>query len=68
MKINLGTYPNHIGHTDFTGCFRCHDDAHKSAAGKTIPQDCNTCHQLLAMDEAEPKILTDLGLSADGRQ
>ena len=68
MKINWGTYPNHIGHTDFTGCFRCHDDAHKSAAGKTIPQDCNTCHQLLAMDEAEPKILTDLGLAADGRQ
>jgi hypothetical protein len=27
-----------------------------------VTQDCNSCHQLLAMDEAAPKILTDLGL------
>jgi nitrate/TMAO reductase-like tetraheme cytochrome c subunit len=66
MKVTWGTYSNHIGHTDFPGCFRCHDDAHTSAAGKSIPQDCNTCHQLLAMDEPAPKILADLGLATDG--
>jgi len=62
MKIAWGTYPNNVGHTDFPGCFRCHDDQHKSSSGTTVTQDCNACHQLLAMDEAAPKILSDLGL------
>ncbi len=63
MRVTWGTYPNNLGHTDFTGCYRCHDDNHASADGKKITQDCNTCHNLLAMDEASPKILTDLGLA-----
>ncbi len=62
MKVNWGMYPNNIGHTDYPGCFRCHDDQHAAAGDKKINQDCNTCHQLLAMDEPAPKILTDLGL------
>jgi len=62
MKITWGTYPNNVGHADFPGCFRCHDDQHKSSSGATVTQDCNACHQLLAMDEAAPKILSDLGL------
>ncbi len=62
MRVAWGTYPNNIGHTDFPGCFRCHDGEHTSAGGKTIGQDCNACHQLLAMDEASPKILSDLGM------
>ncbi len=66
MKVAWGTYPNHIGHTDFPGCFRCHDEAHTSSAGKTITQDCSACHQVLAMDEPAPKILTDLGLVTNG--
>jgi len=64
MKVAWGTYPNNIGHTDFPGCYRCHDDAHASAAGAKITQDCNACHSLLAMDEPAPKILSDLGLVA----
>jgi hypothetical protein len=63
MQITWGTYPNNIGHTDFPGCFRCHDDGHTSAPGKKLSQDCNACHQLLAMEEPEPKILTDLGIA-----
>jgi hypothetical protein len=63
MNISWGVYPNNIGHTDFPGCFRCHDDAHSSpTAGKKIGQDCNACHALLAMEEPEPKILSDLGV------
>jgi len=62
MKVTWGTYPNNLGHEDFPGCFRCHDDKHKSADGRVITQDCNACHAVLAMDEANPKILTDLGL------
>ncbi len=62
MKIGWGTYPNNVGHTDFPGCFRCHDDSHASADGKKVTQDCGACHNLLATEEAAPKILTDLGV------
>lgn len=64
MKVTWGTYPNNIGHTDFPGCFRCHDEQHTSASGSTVTQDCSACHEMLAMDEASPKILSDLGLEA----
>jgi len=60
MNITWGTYPNNIGHTDFPGCFRCHDGSHKSKDDKDITQDCNTCHSLLAMDDPDPKILQEL--------
>jgi nitrate/TMAO reductase-like tetraheme cytochrome c subunit len=66
MKIGWGTYPNNIGHTDFPGCFRCHDDQHASRDGRKIGQDCNACHSLLAMEEAAPKILSDLGVPDAG--
>jgi hypothetical protein len=64
MKITWGTYVNNLGHMDSPGCFRCHDGSHTSAAGRTIPSDCSTCHELLAMQEKNPKILTDLGMVA----
>jgi hypothetical protein len=60
MKITWGTYPDHIGHQDFTGCFRCHDEEHVSADGGTISQDCSTCHSLLANDEENPEVLKTL--------
>jgi hypothetical protein len=62
MKVAWGTYPNNLGHMDFDGCFRCHDEQHASPAGAKVTQDCGACHNLLAMEEATPKILTDLGL------
>jgi nitrate/TMAO reductase-like tetraheme cytochrome c subunit len=62
MKLTWGSHPNNVGHEDFPGCFRCHDDKHKSAEGKVITQDCAACHAILAMDESDPKVLTDLGL------
>jgi nitrate/TMAO reductase-like tetraheme cytochrome c subunit len=62
MKVTWGTYPNNIGHTDYPGCFRCHDGNHAAKDGRAVTQDCNACHNLLAMDEANPKVLTDLGV------
>jgi hypothetical protein len=61
-KIAWGTYPSNLGHTDAPGCFRCHDESHSSAAKKTISQDCNLCHQALAVEETNPAILKSLGL------
>jgi hypothetical protein len=46
MRVTWGTYPNHIGHVDSPGCFRCHDDSHKTTDGKVISQDCELCHSL----------------------
>jgi hypothetical protein len=62
MKITWGTHPNNIGHMSYPGCFRCHDGSHPASNGKTIPQDCSVCHNLLAVDEAKPKVLSDLGI------
>jgi nitrate/TMAO reductase-like tetraheme cytochrome c subunit len=63
MKVSWGTHPNHIGHMSYPGCFRCHDGGHATKDGKaSITQDCAACHNLLAVDEAKPKVLSDLGI------
>jgi hypothetical protein len=46
MKVGFGTYPNNLGHIDFPGCFRCHDDNHTAKDGKKIGQDCESCHTI----------------------
>jgi hypothetical protein len=46
MNVTWGTYPNNIGHVDFPGCFRCHDDAKKMKDGRVIKQDCELCHTM----------------------
>jgi NapC/NirT cytochrome c family, N-terminal region len=60
MNVTWGTYPNNLGHTDFPGCFRCHDGNHTAADGRVITNDCSACHTLLAVDDPNPKILSDL--------
>jgi hypothetical protein len=63
LKVAWGTYPNNLGHADYPGCFRCHDDSHATSDKKTITQDCGACHQALAVEEASPEILKTLGTS-----
>ena len=64
MNIKWGTYKNHLGHTaDMStevGCFRCHDEQHATKDGRTVSQDCATCHSLLAQEEKDPAILKTL--------
>jgi hypothetical protein len=62
LKVTWGTYQNNLGHTDFPGCFRCHDEAHTSSDQKTISQDCSVCHEMVAASEASPEVLKTLGL------
>lgn len=62
MNVTWGTYPNHSGHTDYPGCFRCHTDSHESSAGDVIRQDCMMCHAVLAWEEESPEILQTLQL------
>jgi len=62
MKVTWGTHPNNIGHNDSPGCFRCHDGNHNAKNGKSITNDCAACHNLIAVDEPNPKLLAELGM------
>jgi hypothetical protein len=46
MKVAWGTYADQLGHTTSTGCFRCHDESHKTADGLAIKQECELCHTI----------------------
>ena len=48
MKVKWNVYPNNIGHMEFMGCFRCHNDNHSTQQGRLIKKDCNLCHSINA--------------------
>lgn len=69
MKIDWGTYPNHLGHrVEFgcfschnfmqheqsDGCFRCHNRHLVDEAGVGISDECTLCHSILALGEENP--------------
>jgi len=60
MKVWWDTYPNHIGHEQSDGCFRCHRRSMRTAERKQISDDCDTCHVLLAEGEEDPDIMSVL--------
>ncbi|MCM2310485.1 MAG: NapC/NirT family cytochrome c [Steroidobacteraceae bacterium] len=62
MKVTWNLYPNHIGHQDSPGCMRCHDNKHKTADGDKIGKKCSTCHNLVAEEESDSKLLQELGV------
>ena len=48
-KADWRVYPSNIGHKDWPGCFRCHDNQHKTASGETVrSSDCTSCHAIIA--------------------
>jgi hypothetical protein len=62
LNLGWGTYRSNLGHQGDGGCFRCHDNEHvmKQADGseKKLSQDCDSCHERVAVDE-DPKNLDD---------
>jgi nitrate/TMAO reductase-like tetraheme cytochrome c subunit len=62
-KADWRVYPNNIGHKDWLGCFRCHDNKHKTDAGDAVrSSDCNSCHVILAQGKgAEFELLNAKG-------
>ena len=48
MGVSWDMYESHIGHKTYNGCFRCHDDNHKSESGEVIKKDCNICHTIVS--------------------
>lgn len=53
MKADWRKYPNNVGHMEYDGCFRCHNDRHASDKGKVISKDCNLCHVIQAQTSPE---------------
>jgi hypothetical protein len=62
MKVTWNLYPNHIGHQDSPGCFRCHDNKHKTETGEKIGKKCSTCHTIVAEEESNSAVLQELGI------
>jgi len=48
MNVKWSAYQNNIGHLEFMGCFRCHNDRHQDKSGRIISRDCNLCHAIVA--------------------
>ncbi len=61
MKVRWSVYPNHIGHMEFNGCFRCHNDRHISENGKVISKDCNLCHIVNAQGKPGEMEIAEVG-------
>jgi len=47
MKVRYDAYPEHIGHLESDGCFRCHNGNFKADDGHAISNDCNLCHTIV---------------------
>lgn len=60
MKVWWNTYPEHVGHRNSPGCFRCHGKKLRTAEREYISRDCDVCHTILADEEENPQILSDL--------
>lgn len=46
MDVNWRTYPNNIGHRNWPGCFRCHDNFHRAESGQALTSSCSVCHTM----------------------
>ena len=68
MKVTWGTHPNHIGHMSYPGASAATTAITRRKNGTAITQDCAACHNLLAVDEKKPKVLTDLGITTPLRR
>lgn len=44
--LSWKSFPNHVGHKDFPGCFRCHDGKHFNDKGEAIRLQCTLCHAI----------------------
>jgi nitrate/TMAO reductase-like tetraheme cytochrome c subunit len=60
MKVAYDVYPEHIGHLETEGCFRCHNDSFKSDDGRTITRDCNLCHTIVGQGSPESMELANI--------
>ncbi|MFZ0391340.1 MAG: NapC/NirT family cytochrome c [Calditrichia bacterium] len=60
MNVRWSEYPNHIGHMEYRGCFRCHNNTHQSSDGETISMECNLCHTIIGQGTPGEMQMADL--------
>ncbi len=60
MKVSYDVYPEHIGHLESNGCFRCHNGTFKSDNGQVISRDCNLCHTIVGQGSPGNMQYTDV--------
>jgi len=60
MQVWWDTYPDHIGHEQSDGCFRCHRRSMRTEDREQLSNDCENCHVLLAEEEENPDIMSVL--------
>jgi hypothetical protein len=67
MNLTWDVYPNNLGHTDFPGCFRCHDGQHVNAQSEPISDNavvdnrCTLCHSVpIARQDGEPVVPSEV--------
>jgi len=51
MKADWRAHPDHSGHLDSPGCFRCHNDQMLDADGDSPTTECASCHAVIAQDD-----------------
>ena len=60
MKVKWSEYPNHLGHLETDGCYRCHNNRHSTSQGKVISRDCNLCHNITAQGTSDNMEISNL--------
>jgi len=60
MKVSYDVYPDHIGHLEVEGCFRCHNDSFTSENGHKISRDCNLCHTIIGQGKKDLMKFTNI--------
>jgi nitrate/TMAO reductase-like tetraheme cytochrome c subunit len=53
MDVSWTTHPNHLGHKEWPGCFRCHDGKHLNQKNESIRIECNLCHSIPLKDRPD---------------
>nr|MBN1228132.1 NapC/NirT family cytochrome c [Anaerolineae bacterium] len=68
QRVDWMSHPNNIGHSNWPGCFRCHDGKHISPEGEAVRLECNLCHsipEVAAPGVLEPSLPLATGLQPE---
>ncbi len=67
MRARWDVYPDHSGHLEFPGCFRCHNDRHATETGEVIRMDCVICHDINSQGFRDEMEFAPIGVSLEFR-
>jgi hypothetical protein len=67
MRARWEVYPDNSGHLEFPGCFRCHNDRHRTEAGEVIGMECQLCHDINSQGPPEQLEQAPIGQSLQFR-